>query len=70
MEDFRALERIGQGFETVGLDRLDLGKFPQKSFVDHIVGSVYELGNANCHGRPYSVPVREGIAVGANFSLQ
>ena len=31
------------------IDRLDFGKFPQESFVHHIVGGVHELGNANCH---------------------
>ena len=50
LENFRSLERIGQRFEIIGLDRLDFGKFPQESFVDHIVGGVHELGNANCHG--------------------
>ena len=33
MKNFRPGERIGQNFEIMGLDRLDFGKFPQKSFV-------------------------------------
>jgi len=49
VEDFRPEERIGQGFEAVGLNRFDFGKFAQKSFVHHIIGGVHELGNANCH---------------------
>ena len=61
MEDFRAGERIGKGFEAIGLDRLDLGKFPQKGFVHHIIGGVHELGNANCHIEWSSVPRHAGM---------
>ncbi|MGH7798877.1 MAG: hypothetical protein ACREQ2_28765 [Candidatus Binatia bacterium] len=53
MEDFRAVERNDQGFEAVGLGRLDLGEIAQEDFVHHIVGGVHELGNANCHGGPF-----------------
>jgi hypothetical protein len=36
VEDFGAGERIGQGFDTIVLDRLDFRKLPQESFVHHI----------------------------------
>ena len=52
MENFRAVERIGQGFEAVSLRRLDLGKVAQEGFVHHVTGGVHELSNANCHGGP------------------
>jgi hypothetical protein len=52
LEDFRTLERIGERFEVIRLNRLDFGKFPQESFVHYIVSSVYELSNANCHSIP------------------
>ena len=49
MEDFRAVECIGEGFKAVSLGRLDLGEVAQEGFVHHVTGGVHELGNANCH---------------------